>query len=37
MKMGQYYHIIIKTPDNKIHYNNRKVKGEDYIMAKPFE
>ena len=35
--MGQYYHIIIKTPDNKIHYNDRTVKGEGYIMAKLME
>ena len=35
--MGQYYHIIIKTPDNKINYNNRKVKGEGYILAKLME
>lgn len=35
--MGQYYSVIIKTPDHKIHYNMRKVRGEGYIMAKLME
>ena len=35
--MGQYYSIIIKTPDNKIHYNDRTIKDEGYIMAKLME
>ena len=35
--MGQYYGIIIKRPDGKINYNNRKIEGCDYQMAKLME
>lgn len=36
--MGQYYKIALKSDsDNKIRFNNRKVEGIDYTMAKLME
>lgn len=34
--MGQYYNIAIKD-ENGVHYNQRKVRGCDYIMSKLME